>query len=108
LLLVDGRELIFDDSFSCVAAKNTKHPKILTLKQYLAAEHVGVGIWNELQTLPDKTTGGNRNEAAMSDLGALFHRRIPLRPGHQFARDGPNPHRTVGVDGRGLENSQAA
>lgn len=51
-------EMIFEDSFSCVAAKNTKHPKVLTLKQYLAAEHVGVGIWNELQTLPDKRLAG--------------------------------------------------
>jgi DNA-binding transcriptional LysR family regulator len=51
-------ETIFDDSFSCVAAKNTKHPAVLTLKQYLEAEHVGVGIWNELQTLPDKRLAG--------------------------------------------------
>jgi DNA-binding transcriptional LysR family regulator len=51
-------EMIFDDSFSCVAAKNTKSPRVLTLKQYLAAEHVGVGIWGELQTLPDKRLAG--------------------------------------------------
>ncbi len=47
-------EVIFDDSFSCVAAKESKYPRALTLKQYLAAEHVGVGIWGELLTLPDK------------------------------------------------------
>src|SRR5580692_4606137 len=51
-------EMIFDDSFSCVAAKESKYPRALTLKQYLAAEHVGVGIWNELQTLPDKRLAG--------------------------------------------------
>jgi DNA-binding transcriptional LysR family regulator len=51
-------EMIFGDSFSCVAAKNTKCPGVLTLKQYLAAEHVGVGIWGELQTLPDKRLAG--------------------------------------------------
>ena len=28
-------EMIFDDSYSCVAAKTPKHPKVLTLKQYL-------------------------------------------------------------------------
>jgi len=61
-------EMIFDDSYSCVAAKNTKHLKVLTLKQYLAAEHVGVGIWNELQTLPDKRLAG---------IGA--RRRCPIR-----------------------------
>ena len=51
-------EMIFDDSFSCVAAKESKYPRALTLKQYLAAEHVGVGIWGELQTLPDKRLAG--------------------------------------------------
>jgi DNA-binding transcriptional LysR family regulator len=51
-------ELIFSDRFSCVAAKQTKYPRALTLKQYLAAEHVGVGIWGELQTLPDKRLAG--------------------------------------------------
>ena len=51
-------EMIFDDSFSCVAAKESKYPRALTLKRYLAAEHVGVGIWGELQTLPDKRLAG--------------------------------------------------
>jgi DNA-binding transcriptional LysR family regulator len=51
-------EMIFDDSFSCVAAKESKYPRALKLKQYLAAEHVGVGIWGELQTLPDKRLAG--------------------------------------------------
>jgi DNA-binding transcriptional LysR family regulator len=51
-------EVIFDDSFSCVAAKESKYPQALTLKQYLAAEHVGVGIWGELLTLPDKRLAG--------------------------------------------------
>jgi DNA-binding transcriptional LysR family regulator len=51
-------EMIFDDSYSCVAAKESKYPRALTLKQYLAAEHVGVGIWGELQTLPDKRLAG--------------------------------------------------
>jgi DNA-binding transcriptional LysR family regulator len=51
-------EIIFDDSFSCVAAKESKYPGVLTLKQYLAADHVGVGIWGELQTLPDKRLAG--------------------------------------------------
>jgi DNA-binding transcriptional LysR family regulator len=51
-------KMIFDDSFSCVAAKENKWPRVLTLKQYLAAQHVGVGIWGELQTLPDKRLAG--------------------------------------------------
>ncbi len=51
-------EMIFDDSYSCVAARENKYPRALTLKQYLAAEHVGVGIWDELQTLPDKRLAG--------------------------------------------------
>ena len=53
-----AREVIFDDTFLCVAAKESKYPRVLTLKQYLAAEHVGVGIWNEQQTLLDKRLAG--------------------------------------------------
>jgi hypothetical protein len=101
-------EMIFDDSFSCVASKNTKHPKVLTLKQYLAAEHVGVGIWNELQTLPDKRLAGIRREATMPDLGSLFHCRRPLRTGHAFTRDGPKPHRTSRIEQSRVHNTQAA
>jgi DNA-binding transcriptional LysR family regulator len=51
-------EMIFDDSYSCVAAKESKYPGVLTLKRYMAAQHVGVGIWGELQTLPDKRLAG--------------------------------------------------
>jgi DNA-binding transcriptional LysR family regulator len=51
-------EMIFDDSFLCVAAKESKYPEVLTLKRYMAAQHVGVGIWGELQTLPDKRLAG--------------------------------------------------
>jgi DNA-binding transcriptional LysR family regulator len=51
-------EMIFGDSFSCVAAKESKYPGVLTLKRYMAAQHVGVGIWGELQTLPDKRLAG--------------------------------------------------
>ena len=35
-------EMIFDDSFSCVAAKESEYPGVLTLKQYMAAQHVGL------------------------------------------------------------------
>ena len=80
-------ELIFDDSYSCVTAKESKYPKTFTLKQYLAAEHVGVGIWGELQTR--QTIGGIWREAPMSDLAALFHRCCPLRSGHAVTRDRP-------------------
>lgn len=51
-------EMIFEDSFSCVAAKESKYPRAFTLKQYLEAEHVGVGIWGEQPTLPDKRLAG--------------------------------------------------
>lgn len=53
-----ANEMIFDDSFSCFAAKESKYSGVLTLKQYMAAQHVGVGIWGELQTLPDKRLAG--------------------------------------------------
>ena len=51
-------ETIFEDGFSCVGAKESKYPPALTLKRYLEAEHVGVGIWGDQPTLPDKRLAG--------------------------------------------------
>ena len=45
-----ANEMIFGDSFSCVAAKESKYPGVLTLKRYMAAQHVGVGIWGDNST----------------------------------------------------------
>jgi len=47
-------EIIFEADFACVAAKESSYSRALTLKQYLAASHVGVGILGGLQTIPDK------------------------------------------------------
>ena len=47
-------EIIFEDGFACVAASESSYQRKLTLKQYLAATHVGVGILGGMQTIPDK------------------------------------------------------
>lgn len=48
------RETIFEDGFACVASSGSNYPRKLTLKQYLGASHVGVGLLGGLQTIPDK------------------------------------------------------
>jgi DNA-binding transcriptional LysR family regulator len=47
-------EIIFEDGFACVAAKESGYSRVLTLKQYLAASHVGIGILGGSQTIPEK------------------------------------------------------
>lgn len=47
-------ETIFEDEFACVAARESTYSRALTLKQYLAASHIGVGILGGLQTIPEK------------------------------------------------------
>jgi DNA-binding transcriptional LysR family regulator len=49
-----ARETIFEDGFACVMAGESSLSRPLTLKQYLAASHVGVGILGGLPTIPDK------------------------------------------------------
>jgi DNA-binding transcriptional LysR family regulator len=49
-----AREVIFEDGFACVMARESSFSRALTLKQYLAASHVGVGILGGLPTIPDK------------------------------------------------------
>jgi hypothetical protein len=60
---------------------------VLTLKQYLAAQHVGVGIWGELQTLPDKRLAGIGEKRRCPIWVPLFHCRHSVRSGHPIARD---------------------
>jgi DNA-binding transcriptional LysR family regulator len=48
------RETIFEDGFACVAASGSNYSRKLTLKQYLGATHIGVGILGGIQTIPEK------------------------------------------------------
>jgi len=60
-------EVIFEVDFVCVVAKESKFSRALTLKQYLSAEHVGVGILGGVQNVP---------EQRLASVGAKRHCRI--------------------------------
>jgi len=49
-----AREIIFEVDFASVVAKESRFSRALTLKQYLAADHIGVGILGGIQTIPEK------------------------------------------------------
>lgn len=49
-----AKEVIFEVDFVCVVAKQNKLSRALTLKQYLAAEHVGIDILGGIQTIPER------------------------------------------------------
>jgi DNA-binding transcriptional LysR family regulator len=46
--------VIFEVDFVCVVSRKSKFERAITLKQYLAAEHVAVDIIGGVQTHPDK------------------------------------------------------
>lgn len=48
------RELLYEDIFVCVVAKDSRHSRQLTLKQYLDASHVGIGVFEDRNTIPDQ------------------------------------------------------
>jgi DNA-binding transcriptional LysR family regulator len=48
-----SKEIIFEADFVCVVSRKSKFARAITLKQYLAAEHVGVDIVGGVQTHPD-------------------------------------------------------
>jgi DNA-binding transcriptional LysR family regulator len=48
------REAIYDDDFVCVVAKASRYSRKLTLKQYLAGLHVGVGVLTGRQSIPEQ------------------------------------------------------
>jgi len=49
-----NKEVIFEVDFVCVMARKSRFKRAITLKQYLAAEHVAVDIIGRVQTHPDK------------------------------------------------------
>jgi DNA-binding transcriptional LysR family regulator len=49
-----SKEVIFEVDFVCVVSRKSKFERAITLKQYLAAEHVAVEIIGGVQTHPDK------------------------------------------------------
>src|SRR5215472_10208326 len=62
-----SKEVIFEVDFVCVVSRKSKFARAITLKQYLAADHVAVDIIGGAQTHPD------RNLAAIAEK-----RRCPL------------------------------
>jgi DNA-binding transcriptional LysR family regulator len=46
--------VIYEDEFVCVVAAESRHRRRLTLKQYVEAEHIGVGVMAGSQTIPEK------------------------------------------------------
>ncbi len=48
------REVIFEEDFVCVVARDFPCSRRLTLKQYLAASHIGVTIFGGKQTIPEQ------------------------------------------------------
>jgi DNA-binding transcriptional LysR family regulator len=49
-----SKEVIFEVDFVCVVSRKSKFERAITLKQYLAAEHVAVDIIGGVQTHPDQ------------------------------------------------------
>jgi hypothetical protein len=49
-----ANEIIFEVDFVCVVAKESNFSRALTLKQYLAANHIGISILGGIQTIPEK------------------------------------------------------
>jgi DNA-binding transcriptional LysR family regulator len=89
-----SKEVIFEVDFVCVVSRKSKFERAITLKQYLAAEHVAVDIIGGVQTHPDKllaTLGEKRRcplivaqhtvamrVAAVTDMIATVPRRMAL------------------------------
>lgn len=89
-----SKEMIFEVDFVCVVSRKSKFSKAITLKQYLAAEHVAVDILGGVQTHPDKPLAaiGEKRRcplvvpehtlamrvAAMTDMIATVPRRMAL------------------------------
>jgi DNA-binding transcriptional LysR family regulator len=61
------KDVIFETGFVCVVAKVSNFSRALTLKQYLAADHIGISILGGIQTIV---------EQRLAAIGAKRHCRI--------------------------------
>jgi len=61
------REVIFEDEFVCVVARESPYEGRLTLKEYVKALHVGIGILGGRQTIPEQrlTVAGYQRTCAI-------------------------------------------
>jgi len=76
-----SKEVIFEVDFVCVVSRKSKFERAITLKQYLAAEHVAVDIIGGVQTHPDKPLAQHTlamRVAAVTDMIATVPRRMAL------------------------------
>ena len=47
-------EVIYEEEFVCVVSADARYGKQMTLKQYLAAEHIGIGVVEGSQNIPER------------------------------------------------------
>jgi DNA-binding transcriptional LysR family regulator len=47
-------EVIFEEEFVCVVSRDAPYHRQLTLRQYLAAEHIGIAVVEGSQNIPEK------------------------------------------------------
>ncbi|MCJ2163419.1 MULTISPECIES: LysR family transcriptional regulator [unclassified Pseudodesulfovibrio] len=45
-------EVIYEDHFVCVVAADSTYEKRISLRDYMAANHIGVNVFNGIQTIP--------------------------------------------------------
>jgi DNA-binding transcriptional LysR family regulator len=72
------REAIYEDDFVCVVAKASRYSRRLTLKQYLAGLHVGVGVLTGRQSIPEQRLAAlGRGAHAQSKCRSSRRRSAP-------------------------------
>jgi hypothetical protein len=68
------KEVIFEVDFVCVVAKESRFSRALTLKQYLAAHHIGISILGGIQTIAEKRLAaiGAKRRGTFMAAGARY------------------------------------
>jgi len=82
-------ETIFEEEFVCVVAAESSYRRKLTIKQYMAAEHIAISIQGGTQTIPDKplVAQGYRRQVVMTV--PYFHAAIRSVVGTELIATAP-------------------
>src|SRR5258708_32510371 len=74
------REAIYQDDFVCVVAKKSRYVRRLTLRQYLDALHIGVGVLAGRQTIPDQRPAAPGPKRTCARVAPYFYAPNPCVP----------------------------
>ena len=93
-------EVIYEEELVCIVAAESPYRRQLTLKQYLAAEHIGVDVAEGSQLLPEKRLAAHGHSRRIAITLPYFGAAIRCIPGTKLILTAPQRFARLEADDR--------